>query len=149
MFPLDLSETNLSILTSGALIYLGVIWLTMVVWVILDSIKRSQSFFFQLFAALLVLLFNILGLVIYMVIRPGMTLQEEYDEALEREYILKQTMGDRCPKCKAIVKQDYRMCPVCTNILKVPCKHCKTLIHPSYRVCPYCTETQIDEGKKK
>ncbi len=143
------SESSLQILTTASLIYLGVIWLTMLVWVILDSIKRSQSFFFQLFSALLILLFNILGLVIYMVIRPGMTLQEEYDEALEREYMLKQTLGDRCPKCKSIVKHDYRMCPICTNVLKVSCKSCKELIHPSYRVCPYCTVTQIDKEAEK
>jgi len=149
MIDLLFSSQFINIATTATFIYLGVLWFTLVIWTITDIMKRSDSFLFQLFATFLVMIFNILGLIIYYVIRPKSTLQELYDEALEREYVLKQTKGDRCSKCKNIVREDYLVCPYCTNELKNKCKGCKSLIDPSFRVCPYCRKEQEDGEKSK
>lgn len=149
MLDFLLSPDILRIITISSIAYIILIYLTLVVWVIIDSISRSNNFFFQLFATLLVMIFNILGLVIYLVVRPALTLEEKEDEALEREYIMNQTMGERCSKCKSNVKQDYRVCPICTQELKVECKKCKQLIYPRFRVCPYCATEQKDSASKE
>ena len=148
MLDLLFSEATFRLITIGSIAYIGLIYLTLVIWTIMDSISRSENFFFQLFSTLLVMIFNILGLVIYLVIRPAMTREEKYDEEIEREYILKQNMGERCAKCKGIVKSDYKICPVCTYELKTECKKCKKLIQPNFRICPYCGDEQVDTDTK-
>ena len=129
--------------------YLVLIWLTMIIWTLVDSIKRSRSFIFQLISLVLVMVFNVLGLIVYLIIRPRMSLQDKFDEDLEREYMLKQTLGERCTKCKSVVEKDYRKCPVCTEAIREVCKHCSKLVMPSWRVCPYCGTKQDSIMKVK
>jgi RNA polymerase subunit RPABC4/transcription elongation factor Spt4 len=129
--------------------YFFVICFTLILWVVSDSMRRSSSFLFQVFSTLLVMVFNVLGLVIYLLIRPGATLQEEYDQELEREYILKTTLGERCHGCQSIVQSDFKICPFCTTSLKTTCTGCIRSYAIKYRMCPYCGENNNDHSTKK
>lgn len=143
------SSEFIRLATYASVGYFLVIWLTLILWVVGDSMKRSSNFLFQVFSCVIVMIFNILGLVIYLLIRPGATLQEEYDQELEREYILKTTLGERCHGCQSIVQSDFKICPFCTTSLKTTCTRCIRLYAIKYRMCPYCGENNNDHSTKQ
>ena len=70
------------------IIYFGLLWLSVIIWVTRDAINRSHSLIFQVIAILLNILFPILGILLYLIIRPGKTTAERYYEELEHQLIL-------------------------------------------------------------
>lgn len=74
-------------------VYFGLLWLTIIVWVTRDAINRSNSLLFQVFAILLNIAFPILGILLYLIIRPGKTTLERYYEDLEHRLILDSIHG--------------------------------------------------------
>ena len=80
-----------SALRLGGLILLAyalVLWLGAVVWVYRVIRNRTAVRGSQLIAVILVAVFNVPGLVIYLVIRPQTTLADAYERSLEAEAIL-------------------------------------------------------------
>ena len=87
-------------------IYFGMLWLAIIIWVTRDAISRSKSLIFQVFAILLNILFPVLGILLYLIIRPGKTSLERYYEELEHRLILESIneKGDEGMKIKSIKK---------------------------------------------
>ncbi|MBI5422398.1 hypothetical protein HZA44_04665 [Candidatus Peregrinibacteria bacterium] len=77
----------------AVVVYFGLLWLTIIVWVTRDAINRSNSLLFQVFAILLNIVFPILGILLYLIIRPGKTTLERYYEDLEHRLILDSIHG--------------------------------------------------------
>jgi RNA polymerase subunit RPABC4/transcription elongation factor Spt4 len=121
---------------SGCFVALSV---SLVVWTYRDIRSRSRDVLVQLLAALLVLVFNVFGLLLYRLLRPRETLAEAYERALEEEALL-QDIEERqsCPSCRQAVKADYLVCPNCHTQLKKACTECKKLLNLRWSVCPYC-----------
>jgi len=69
-------------------IYIGLLWLSVIIWVTRDAIQRSDSLIFQVIAIMLNIVFPILGIFLYLIIRPGKTTTERYYEDLEHRLIL-------------------------------------------------------------
>ena len=69
-------------------IYIGLLWLAVIIWVTRDAIHRSDSLIFQVIAILINIIFPILGILLYLIIRPGKTTAERYYEELEHRLIL-------------------------------------------------------------
>jgi hypothetical protein len=69
-------------------VYLGLLWLSVIVWVTRDAINRSESVLFQALAILLNIVFPVLGILLYLIIRPSKTILERYYEDLEHKLIL-------------------------------------------------------------
>lgn len=69
-------------------LYGGLLWLAIIVWVTRDAISRSESLLFQVIAILMNILFPVLGILLYLIIRPGKTSLERYYEDLEHRLIL-------------------------------------------------------------
>ena len=65
-------------------------WVGIVVWTWRDIRARSADFFASLLAILLVALFNVVGVLLYLLLRPKHTLAEQYDRALEEEALLRE-----------------------------------------------------------
>ncbi len=70
------------------IVYVGLLWLSVIIWVTRDSINRSESILFQAFSIIINISFPILGIFLYLIIRPGKTTTERYYEDLEHKLIL-------------------------------------------------------------
>jgi len=72
----------------AVVVYIGLMWLFIIVWVTRDAIHRSDSLIFQVISILMNIVFPILGILLYLIIRPGKTTTERYYEELEHRLIL-------------------------------------------------------------
>ncbi len=124
---------------SGFVAFGLALWFSIVVWTFMDIRSRSRDKMVWAFATLLVLLFNVFGLVVYLILRPHETLMQAYERSLEEEALL-QEIEERpiCPNCRHRVEHDYRICPNCLTKLKDVCRNCDRLVELDWTVCPYC-----------
>ncbi len=123
--------------------YLFAVWVSMVIWAVRDIRSRSRDIFAQALAVLLVLIFNIAGLLLYFILRPRETLSEKYERELAEEAML-QDIEQRqvCPVCHHKITADYLICPNCHTKLHKKCEHCGRTLNLKWNVCPYCGEPQ-------
>jgi RNA polymerase subunit RPABC4/transcription elongation factor Spt4 len=114
-------------------------WVSLVIWTFRDVRSRSRDIFAQLLAALMVMVFNLPGLLFYFILRPQETLAEAYERSLEEEALL-QDIEERlvCPGCKRKIQADFIICPDCHTRLKKSCPNCRRLLHLKWNICPYC-----------
>ncbi len=111
----------------------------LILWVLRDIRSRTRDVLVQIMALLMVIVFNIPGLLLYYLLRPGETLSDAYERSLEEEAIL-QGLEDRtaCPGCKQTIQPDFLLCPHCSTKLKKQCASCGKLLNLKWNVCPYC-----------
>ncbi len=125
----------------AAVIYLVVLWIALVFYVWRDARRRSTSLFFVAFATLLSLL-PFLGPLVYLVLRPPRTLEEERALALEEQALLEPpvegppTRG--CPTCGREIEQEFIVCPYCRTQFARRCTACDRSLRLGWSVCPYC-----------
>lgn len=123
--------------------YLGLLWLSILIWVTRDVLSRSNSLFFQAFSILLTLILPIIGVLFYLIIRPSKTQTERYYEQLEAELLesgkeKESADGPQCDKCFTEIEADYNICPNCSFQLKKSCYGCKKSYPKHWNRCPYC-----------
>jgi len=110
-----------------------------IVWTFRDMRARSRDVLALIVAVLLVALVPLIGLVVYMMLRPRETLAEAYERSLEQEALLQAIEEpETCSGCGQRVKGDYILCPTCHTRLKQPCANCSRPLHLHWAVCPYC-----------
>jgi RNA polymerase subunit RPABC4/transcription elongation factor Spt4 len=123
--------------------YLFAFYLGLVIWVARDISARSRDWLVRFLAVLLIAVFNIPGLILYLVLRPRETLSEVYGRALEEEALLRDIEEQAtCPNCRRRVGQDFVVCPHCRTALKNRCTRCNRLLNPNWEVCAYCGTEQ-------
>jgi len=121
----------------GAFLAASVI--SIVVWTARDIRSRSRDIFVQLLSMLLVLAFNLPGLLLYFILRPRETLADSYERLLEEETLLQELEGRQaCPYCHLRVEDDFLFCPGCHAQLRKTCANCGRLMHLRWQLCPYC-----------
>ena len=109
------------------------------IWTFRDIRARSRDFLAQILATLLVLVLPIVGLVVYLMLRPRETLAEAYERSLEQEALLQAIEEPEiCAGCGQRVKGDYLLCPACHTRLKTACPSCSRPLHLRWSLCPYC-----------
>jgi RNA polymerase subunit RPABC4/transcription elongation factor Spt4 len=141
-------ETIASYLTIFAAIMgalLAALWLSLVIWAFRDMRNRSRDPFAQLLAALLVAALPIVGIIIYLILRPPETLAEAYERALEEEALL-QEIEERpaCPGCSRTVDPHWILCPHCHTRLRKACPDCNSLMELQWNLCPFCGNQHVD-----
>ena len=125
--------------------YLLVMWIAALVWTYRDAQSRSRDVFTQNIGVLLVLIFNLPGLLLYLVLRPRDTLIEMYDHQLEAEALLHEIQEQAvCPSCRRKVEPDFVACPYCRSALRTPCDACGRAISSTWVLCPYCGVERAD-----
>jgi len=140
--PADIS-VNLTVILQVFLAFVGAFllafWVSLIIWTFRDIRARSRDIFAVLLATLLVLVFNLPGLLLYYILRPRETLAESYERSLEEEALL-QDIEDQhiCPSCKAAIEEDFILCPNCHTQLKNVCSNCERLLQLNWNICPYC-----------
>lgn len=119
--------------------YIALIWLASVIWTYRDISSRTRDPISQAVMLSIVIVLPIIGLPIYMALRPPETLQQAYDREIEQEAILAdiQTMA-ACPGCRRPAEADFRVCAYCGTTLKDPCPSCNQLMLHAWRYCPHC-----------
>ncbi len=142
---------NLQSIISFVLLLLGaygvLFLIALVLWTFRDIRSRSRDILVQILATLLVLVFNIAGLMLYFILRPRYTLDEAYEHALGQEAML-QDIEERyiCPSCRRKAEADFLLCPHCHSQLRKRCSQCERLISLYWEVCPYCGQEQPEAG---
>jgi RNA polymerase subunit RPABC4/transcription elongation factor Spt4 len=124
--------------------YFIALWFSMIIWTYYDIRARSQDLYVHIFATALVVVFNVFGLVLYLILRPRETLAEAYERSLEEETLL-QEIEERqaCPSCRHRVQPDFLLCPYCHTELKQRCPRCERLLLLRWDICPFCGNTQL------
>jgi hypothetical protein len=127
-----------------------IFWLFVVGWVWFDASERYKSIWLRIAMTLLVLVLNIFGFLIYLVLRPKVTLEDAYWVDLERKYLQFEAAGlEDCPRCGGEVLPNFIHCPKCGCELRVKCKGCDVYLEPDWNVCPFCGEKQKDVNVSK
>ena len=87
----------------------------------------------------MVALLNLPGVLVYLILRPARTLEEEYQQTLEEEALL-QSIEDQsvCPGCERHTQEDWLVCPTCQTKLRKRCHSCGRLMELPWNICPYC-----------
>jgi len=102
------------------------VWIIVIVWVYRDAERRGMN---GVLWALLVFIGNLIGLLIYLILRsdnPPLT------ETTETE--------DLCPSCEKPVSSSYTFCPHCGKELQAKCPSCNKPVESNWKVCPDCGE---------
>jgi RNA polymerase subunit RPABC4/transcription elongation factor Spt4 len=136
--PSNLSNVLLIVVAWGGA-FLAALWLSLVFWTFRDIRGRARSVGERLLAVLIVAVLFLPGIVIYLILRPPRTLEEEYQHTLEEEALLTSIEESAlCPGCGRRIKDNWQVCPSCHTRLKKNCHHCGKLMELPWNLCPYC-----------
>jgi hypothetical protein len=131
---------------AGVLIgaYLLVMWAAALYWTYRDSGSRSRDPVMQGIAVGTVLIFNLPGLLLYLILRPKTTLSERYEHRLESEALLHEIREQpACPQCRRKIDDDYVTCPYCRIALRTACESCGKGLAFGWVACPYCGADRV------
>ncbi|HEX9618370.1 MAG TPA: zinc ribbon domain-containing protein [Anaerolineales bacterium] len=136
--PASLSNVIL-ILTAWGGAFLAALWLSLVFWTYRDIRARARDPLARILAVLVVAVLFIPGIVIYLILRPARTLEDEYQQTLEEEALLQAVEeSPLCPGCGRRVNENWLVCPNCHTKLKKNCHQCGKLMELPWNLCPYC-----------
>ena len=125
-------------------IYGVILWLAIAYWALKDARARSEDAGFHMFAMVINLVVPLLGLLVYMLVRPPVTLAEQRSLELEAQ-ALTQTARDEdarpCPACGREIERDFVLCPYCQTRFAKRCPECHRVVRLGWPLCPYCAAT--------
>jgi RNA polymerase subunit RPABC4/transcription elongation factor Spt4 len=127
--------------------FLVALWISLVFWTWRDIRARSHDRLLRVLAPLVVLVLSLPGVIVYLILRPPRTLEEEYQRALEEEALLAGVeTSANCPGCGRRTAPDWQICPHCHTRLRKSCTRCGRLLELPWNLCPYCgTPSQIGQ----
>ncbi|MBT3321043.1 MAG: zinc ribbon domain-containing protein [Anaerolineae bacterium] len=137
------------VLTGFGAAFLIAIWVSLIIWTYRDIRNRSRDNLVQILSTVLVGLLNLPGILVYLVLRPPHTLEDEYQRTLEEEALLA-AIEDQllCPGCERRVKDDWMLCPSCQTKLKKNCHNCDALMELPWNICPHCATPELGMRKE-
>jgi hypothetical protein len=111
-------------------------------WTFRDIRARTRDVLAQILATILVVVLPLVGLIIYMMLRPRETLGQAYERSLEQEALLQAIEEPEvCPGCGMRLSGAYLFCPDCHTRVKKACPACGKPLDLHWTVCPYCGAT--------
>ncbi|MCX7711089.1 MAG: zinc ribbon domain-containing protein [Clostridia bacterium] len=99
-------------------------WLSLPLWVFMDA--SSRDFKAPLWS-ILTLATNVIGLLVYLTVRP------EYK---------------KCISCEQALDKSFIACPYCGTMNRTVCSNCKQVLEDTWSVCPYCATRQEAHGEE-
>jgi hypothetical protein len=136
--PTALSNFMLFIAAWGGA-FIAALWLSLVIWAYRDIRQRARDPLARILAVLVVAVLFLPGIVIYLILRPPRTLEEEYQHTLEEEALLQSLEeSSLCPGCGRRAKESWILCPNCHTKLRKPCHQCGKLMELPWNICPSC-----------
>ena len=106
----------------------GLIQIVLAVWVGVDANRKGHN---GILWGLLVLVTPIIGLIVYLLVVPGIVQRIGAVAAAPPE-----KTDPRCPGCGAAIDPEFKVCPYCEASLA--CRSCSKKVRPDWKVCPYC-----------
>jgi RNA polymerase subunit RPABC4/transcription elongation factor Spt4 len=136
--PRTLSNLIMLLAAWGAA-FLVALWVSLIFWTYRDIRIRSHDQVIRILSIIIVALLFLPGIVIYLILRPAYTIEEEYQHTLEEEALL-QSIEDIpvCPGCGRKTQDTWMVCPTCHTRLMKTCHNCRKLMELSWNLCPYC-----------
>ncbi len=129
----------LQIIIAFAAAFTVALWISLIVWTFRDARSRSRDAFAVLLSTLMTAIFGPVGLILYFLLRPQVTLAELYERSLEEEALLQDLEERRrCPGCSRVVDDEWIVCPDCHTQLQRVCHNCGKGLHLRWNICPYC-----------
>jgi hypothetical protein len=127
------------ILTGFGAAFTAALWVSLVIWTYRDARRRTRDPLIRILATLVAAILFLPGVLIYIILRPSLTLEDEYQKTLEEEALL-QSIEDNplCPGCSRKLDPQWIVCPNCHTRLKKPCTQCGKLMDLAWNLCPYC-----------
>ena len=107
-----------------------------IVWVYRDAEKRRMN---GLLWALLVLIGNLIGVIIYLLVRNGTG--ENAEKGMPATQIGEaepQSDSTTCPNCSETIQKHFVFCPSCGNKINEACPECKEPVQSGWQVCAHC-----------
>jgi len=101
-----------------------IIWILVIIWVYRDAERRGMN---GILWALLVLIGNLIGLLIYLIVRSDNALAQKAGQATQA-----------CPSCQKSVASNFVFCPYCAARLHAVCPECGKPTEKNWKVCPHC-----------
>ncbi len=132
--------SNLVLFLSGfSAVFLAILWITLILWTFRDIRRRTRDPLVRILAVLVSTLLFIPGTLVYLLLRPQYTLDEEYQKNLEEEALL-QTLEESnlCPGCSKKIDDAWMLCPSCHTKLKKKCSSCGKMMDLNWDICPFC-----------
>ncbi len=101
-----------------------VLWIFVIIWVYKDAERRGMN---GVLWALLVFIGNLIGLLIYLIVRSDITSAP-----------LAAPETHPCPSCQKPVDKGFTFCPHCGTKLQLVCPECGKPAESTWRNCPHC-----------
>ena len=120
ILPRTFAWTSLSLVTLA----LFVIWIMVIVWVYRDAERRGMN---GVLWALLVFVGNLIGLIIYLIVRNEAVRAPGPSTAV-------------CPSCQKSVESGFAYCPHCGKPMRLVCAQCGKPMEKEWKTCPHCGE---------
>ncbi|MBI9048479.1 MAG: zinc ribbon domain-containing protein [Anaerolineaceae bacterium] len=127
------------ILTAFSAAFIAALWLSLIIWNLRDIKSRTKDILFHILSMLIVAVLFLPGIVIYLILRPANTIEQEYQKSLEEEALLQSIEENPlCPGCNRRIKETWIACPNCHIKLKKKCEQCDGLLDLPWNLCPHC-----------
>ena len=140
--------TIVGVLVAAFGAFLFAFWIAMGIWTFHDIRQRTRDWLVIVLAVVLVLVFPLIGLLLYMMIRPKSTLADVYDRALEEEALLRELeQTQACATCGVPVKDVWVYCPNCHSQLQHNCPSCGSLVRNDWEICVFCGAAQQQQQR--
>jgi RNA polymerase subunit RPABC4/transcription elongation factor Spt4 len=115
------------------------LWISLIIWTSRDIRSRTRDPLVRILAVFLSTVLFLPGILIYLILRPARTLQDDYERALEEESLLAAIEDAAlCPGCSRRIQADWVICPSCHTRLKKACVECGKPIDLAWDLCPFC-----------
>ncbi len=127
------------ILTGFGAAFAVSLWISLIIWTYRDIRHRTRDHLVHILAIFVSAVLFIPGVLIYLILRPPHTLDEEYERALEEESLLASIeLAQQCPGCNRRIKDEWLICPDCHTRLKKTCRECGKPMDLGWDICPVC-----------
>jgi hypothetical protein len=135
-----IKNSGLSLAVNLLILFLVIIWLSLVYWTYADARRRIADPLL-VGCATAAALFPYVGTIVYAIVRPPEYLEDVRERDLEMqaaEARLAQSGYHLCPYCDTPVEKDFLRCPTCLRKLKDPCRVCGRPLEATWKICPFC-----------